>query len=612
MLSLACSLMLSGCGIAPGTASTPGSVAGGAFGGKVFGGNQPVTGSSIQLYAVGMTGYGTAATPLLHTPVSTDAYGGFSISGDYTCPSAGTLTYLTAVGGNPGLAAGTNNPAIVLFDLLGPCGNLGPNTTVDINELTTLAATYGLRPFIADYAHIGAPLSNAAGMASAFATAYQLVGIRGGSPGDAVPALATIPTTELYTLGDILSACVNTDGTVSSTTACGRLFTATTPAGGTAPATIADAALRIATSPGSNVAALFDNVTANGPYQPTMASAPADWTVAINYVSPTFRVPADLAVDAAGTVWVLSAPGTATAFGSSTVSTLTGAGITGTYPQSGLSFANLALDSAGDPWLTDSTHNGVVELTSGGTRINTAEYTGGGLTGPGPLAFDPNGNVWIVNNSATVTKLSPGGMPFQAAGYPTGGVSGPVAIAVDNTGAVWTADSAGNSVSRLSSVNGAPYAGSPYTGLGLSSPFAIGVDAAGKAYVPDRGSSQVTSINTAANPPVGLSYTGAGLNGPLALAVDGLGALWALNGNGNTLSVLSNTGAAQAGPGAIGAAFLQNPYKLAIDGSGNVWVANLGSKVVGSGIVTQFVGAAAPVVTPVALAVQKGMLGTRP
>jgi hypothetical protein len=83
--------------------------------GAVFGGQQPVRGSAIQLYAVGTTGDGSAATPLIGATVTTSdgsgqrnsnanagnannslPAGSFTITGDYTCPtSRSPLTWLT-------------------------------------------------------------------------------------------------------------------------------------------------------------------------------------------------------------------------------------------------------------------------------------------------------------------------------------------------------------------------------------------------------------------------------------------------------------------------------------------------------------------------------------
>jgi len=50
----------------------------------VHGGQQGVSGATIQLYAAGATGYGLAATALLTTTVTSHAAGSFNITGDYT------------------------------------------------------------------------------------------------------------------------------------------------------------------------------------------------------------------------------------------------------------------------------------------------------------------------------------------------------------------------------------------------------------------------------------------------------------------------------------------------------------------------------------------------
>ena len=49
-------------------------------------------------------------------------------------------------------------------------------------------------------------------------------------------------------------------------------------------------------------------------------------------------------------------------------------------------------------------------------------------------------------------------------------------------------------------------------------------------------------------------------------------------------------------------------YALAIDISGNIWVANTS----GSCSIVEFIGIAAPVVTPIVTAVKNNTLGTRP
>jgi hypothetical protein len=52
---------------------------------------------------------------------------------------------------------------------------------------------------------------------------------------------------------------------------------------------------------------------------------------------------------------------------------------------------------------------------------------------------------------------------------------------------------------------------------------------------------------------------------------------------------------------------MASPAAIAIDGSGNVWVTNTGDS-----SLTEFVGAAAPVVTPLAAAVKNNNQGGQP
>src|SRR5579875_2543879 len=173
------SVFLTGCGI--GTTAGPEPIGGSSMTGRVHGGQQPVVGAQIQLYAAGNAGNGSASTALLTSPVTSGSDGGFSITGDYTCPSPTSQVYLVATGGNPGLGAGGNNPALAMVAALGNCGNLSPSQFIWINEVTTVAAAWALAPFVTDISHIGSSATNydgsgqtQAGLANAFLNA-QLI-----------------------------------------------------------------------------------------------------------------------------------------------------------------------------------------------------------------------------------------------------------------------------------------------------------------------------------------------------------------------------------------------------------------------------------------------------
>ena len=98
----ALSVLLTGCTLSsPNTSGASSSV---QISGKVHGGQQPVSGASIQLYAVGTSADGSASTPLLTQTVTTGNDGGRLITSLYSCDSATLVYHLTAVGANPGFA----------------------------------------------------------------------------------------------------------------------------------------------------------------------------------------------------------------------------------------------------------------------------------------------------------------------------------------------------------------------------------------------------------------------------------------------------------------------------------------------------------------------------
>ena len=94
-------------------------------------------------------------------------------------------------------------------------------------------------------------------------------------------------------------------------------------------------------------------------------------------------------------------------------------------------------------------------------------------------------------------------------------------------------------------------------------------------------------------------YTGGGVDHPQGIAIDGAGNVWVANYRSSYLTELA--GASAATPGAFlspssglgGDANLLEAYAIAVDASGNLWISNFGSN-----ILTQFVGLASPVRTP--------------
>jgi hypothetical protein len=604
---------LAGCGAGAGKpdVSSP------AVSGAVHGGQQPVSGASIQLYAAGTTGYGSAAAPLLNPAVTSDASGNFTYTGLYTCSADDAQVYMVASGGNPGMAPGTNNSALALMAALGRCGSLGSVTFVNIDEVTTVASVYALAQFLSagGGAKLGASSTNTKGLTNAFATVNNLVNISSGrAPGPSLPAGATAPTTELNTLADILATCVNSNG---STGECAMLFAAATPSGGSAPTNTIDAILDIAHNQGNNVSALYDLLPATPPFQPTLSSAPNDWTVIVDYVGGGADFPLALAIDPQGNIWTENLGDSAHATSLSKFSPtgvalspadtgFTGGGLTGNP-------FFMAIDGSGDVWVP--VVNGLIEFSNAGSAISpSGGYTGGGLNFSEGIAIDGSDNVWVVNFvGVSLSKFANDGTPLSpSTGYTGGCLQQPdLGIAIDSAGNVWAG--AGGPPPCLSEFanSGAPISPSTgYTGGGLQFAFNLAIDASDDVWAVNPPLSMISEFSNsgaALSPPGG--FTGGGLQAARNLAVDGASNVW-LSNCCSSVSEFSNAGVPITPSTGYQLTYPFNGAGIAVDGSGNVWIADEGGSF--SADIAELVGAAAPVVTPLATAVKNNKLGQRP
>jgi hypothetical protein len=281
--------LLAGCGYSgPTNANTPV-----ALSGNVHGGMQAVSGSTIQLYAAGTDGDGSVALPLLSSTVKTDSNGNFTIPAAYGCPSASSPVYVVASGGSPGTEA-SNNPALVLTAVLGPCGKLSASTPVSVNEVTTVGSVFPLAAYMHDAKHLGSASGDATFL-TAVATVPEFINsAQGTTPGTPTPTSSFEESAKLNSLADALADCVNSSGgSAGDGSACGQLFAAATPASGSAPSDTLTAALRIAQNPKNNVANIYSLAVASPPFQPALTTAPTDWALALSYAvaAPNISLP---------------------------------------------------------------------------------------------------------------------------------------------------------------------------------------------------------------------------------------------------------------------------------------------------------------------------------
>jgi glucuronoarabinoxylan endo-1,4-beta-xylanase len=283
-LTLLATIAIAGCGGVSNSpvTTTASTLPGSRLNGQVKGGQQPISGATIQLYQVGTADDGSSAAPL-GSSTTTNPSGAFTITGDYTCPGSNPQVYLLATGGNPGLSSGTNNTAIALIAALGSCSSLSSSTFIILNEVTTVAAVAALSPYMTSPTSIGSGTSDASALAAAFTLASQYASTATGTaPGTSVPAGDAVPSTLINSLADIVSACVNSTGGIAGDgSSCGTLFTDSTPSGGAAPTNVATALLNILNNPTSNLTSLFALLPSTPPFESALNAAPSSWAISL-------------------------------------------------------------------------------------------------------------------------------------------------------------------------------------------------------------------------------------------------------------------------------------------------------------------------------------------
>jgi len=200
-------------------------------------------------------------------------------------------------------------------------------------------------------------------------------------------------------------------------------------------------------------------------------------------------------------------------------------------------------------------------------------------------------------------------------------------------GHLWLTSENADEISRVSPAGVADW---KITGLG-SQPEFPAIDANGNGWIPGYSANEVykvTSGGTRTN--LTSANTGATLNNPFGSAIDGNNNLWVTircGGPGNdctkpetdaaTLVEINTTNNQAISPpnnyspvawSTTGTVFKEfsDPLNIAIDPSGNLWITNYDGTTPANSSVVEIVGAAAPVVTPLAVAAGTNALGAKP
>jgi sugar lactone lactonase YvrE len=246
-------------------------------------------------------------------------------------------------------------------------------------------------------------------------------------------------------------------------------------------------------------------------------------------------------------------------------------GVTETLPGSYTHPTDVAVDSGGNVYVSDSGAGTVSEILESNGSIVTL---GGGFTSPFGVAVDSSGNVYVADYGGKTVKemLNTCYASTCVTTLVASGSYKPDGIAVDSSGNVYFADYTGSGVYEVPAGGGTP----TLLGGGFSSPEGLAVDSKGNIYIADVGNSAVKEMTPGCSSTACVTTLASGLSTPEGVAVDQSGDVFFSEVGTNSLhEILAVDGSIPASPTIIslGSGF-NHPIGVAVDGAGDVFVAN--------------------------------------
>ncbi len=496
------------------------------------GGLYPLAGKRVTVYQA------TGGDPTPIASGTTEANGWFHV-GVPDAPSA-TVYYATADAGD----------GVVLMSVIGP----ELNGSIIVNELTTVAAAFGMAQFAAGTALQGPAfgLRIAAGMCANLVPAFS------GMPSPVMQsspnADETIALRSIRALGNLVAACVR--GVPGATD---ELLGLATPPGGDRPADTFQALAGIARNPANNVDGIYRQAQLADVYMPALEpdQQPDAWTLAVKVNDSgddafMFGGPANIVFDEEGYAWIANNVIQGQPYSASCImvlrpdgkpsdgtngrpkSPLFGGGIWG--PGWGIDidpYDRVWVGNYGWGWHDDPPEGSVSAFLLDGTPLSGNDGYVKDLDRVQAARSDSAGNIWMASFGNDQLVCYPGGVEGSAIAVKSG--SKPFGVAIADDGSAWVTNGAGlgwpqanpSTVCRYSlDLEGRQLKLEMEVGVGYAVKV-VAIDSQQYGWIASSGDSKVYRIS-----PDGTEvsqFDGGGIDTPWGLTVDGEDNVWVSN-----------------------------------------------------------------------------------
>ena len=229
----------------------------------------------------------------------------------------------------------------------------------------------------------------------------------------------------------------------------------------------------------------------------------------------------------------------------------------------------IAIDGAGDIYVTDLIDSEVLKIPRGATGANctvarTCTQVGRGFAQPTALAVDASSNVFVTDASTqSLYRITAAGVQTTLAA----GLASPSGVALAADGTIFVAVS--GAILRI----GAAGAVSTFA-TGPDEPGGIALSPSGKLYLADIGGNRVLAFASGGTQ----TTLATGLDAPQAVALDGVGNLYITDTGNNRILSVPTSGSGYICPSQCTLLAVQasTPNGLSSDAAGNLYVADTG------------------------------------